>query len=153
MSGKESTAPVIDNYLKNSLMHDEGFSLKPYKDSRGVWTIGIGHNLQTHEITHQQAMDLFEEDIADVVGWMSKYSWYGKLDPLRKNVVLNMGFELGQTRFSKFKKFIAFLEADDTRSASCEMLLSDWAHECAARAIRLSREMATGEPFLYHDTV
>lgn len=30
------------------LERDEGVRIKPYQDTEGIWTWGVGHNLQEH---------------------------------------------------------------------------------------------------------
>lgn len=34
--------------LIHDLRRDEGVREKPYQDSKGIWTWGVGHNLQEH---------------------------------------------------------------------------------------------------------
>src|SRR6185437_4432841 len=53
----------------------EGVRTLAYRDTRGIWTIGIGHTgsagpphpCEGMEITHQQALDLFREDLKQYV--------------------------------------------------------------------------------------
>ena len=33
--------------LRQLLITEEGCDIEAYKDSEGIWTIGIGHNLET----------------------------------------------------------------------------------------------------------
>ncbi len=49
----------------------EGYSRKPYKDSRGLWTIGVGHLIKANEqylltktLTDKEVNDLLMSDIA-----------------------------------------------------------------------------------------
>lgn len=63
------------------------------------------------------------------------FPWFGKLNNPRKQAILNMLFNLGLTRFSKFKKMIACIEASDAVAAR-EMLDSKWAKQVKGRAVR-----------------
>jgi len=56
------------------LMTEEGFRLKPYKDSKGNWTIGVGHLILPTEnyllnpagITKEKATELLKADVLKV---------------------------------------------------------------------------------------
>jgi len=49
--------------LQNTLEHHEGLRLKPYKDSVGKLTIGIGRNLDDVGISKSEALLLLQNDI------------------------------------------------------------------------------------------
>lgn len=135
--------------LKKALLHDEGLELKAYQDSKGIWTIGIGRNLQCLQISKETAEVWLEDDIQTVIQWMARFPWFAALNAVRQNVVLNMGFQLGQTRFAKFEKFIGFLTRQNYQLASSEMMLSKWAQvDCPRRAARLAQELLTGKSSL-----
>ncbi len=58
----------VSNVLIDKLKEYEGCRLKAYRDSGGIWTIGIGHtkNVKPGEtITMSQAEDLCREDLAE----------------------------------------------------------------------------------------
>lgn len=138
--------------LKKALHFDEGLRLKAYPDSKGIWTIGIGHNLEDCPLS-QEAVDLiFKNDIETVEAWLTKFPWYDSLDSVRQNVVLNMGFTLGETCFKKFVNFIGAVKEKNWANASEEMLESKWASDFAqlrsTRAKRLAQEMLTGKSSL-----
>ncbi len=49
--------------LLSQLKTDEGFELKPYKDTQGKLTIGYGHNLTDNGISLSIAEQLLQDDI------------------------------------------------------------------------------------------
>lgn len=51
--------------LKEELIRDEGLRLKPYRDTVGKLTIGVGRNLDDVGITKDEAMHL----LAAAAGW------------------------------------------------------------------------------------
>jgi lysozyme len=53
--------------LRAQLYVDEGLRLKPYRDTVGHLTIGIGHNLDAKPISNRAADVILEDDIADVL--------------------------------------------------------------------------------------
>jgi lysozyme len=125
--------------------HDEGLRLKAYKDTEGWWTIGYGHFLgQTpipQEITMEQAMTLLMGDVNHAIINAKSFSWFYTLSENRKNVIVNMLFNLGMSRFSGFKKMIALVDSRQYKEAAIEMMDSKWAEQVKARAARLAYMM------------
>ena len=54
----------MKNRLREMLIRHEGLHLKPYRDSVGKLTIGVGRNLDDVGITREEALILLEHDIA-----------------------------------------------------------------------------------------
>lgn len=148
-----------EDIAADQICSDEGYRQKPYRDSKGIWTIGIGFNLESHGYTESQiqalekdgwsydyALQKLHERIAEDVKWMSWWPLWSKLNEPRKAVLLNMAYQLGQDRLSKFKKMLAAVSSEDWETAAFEMRNSIWAkHDSPARAVRLAKVMETGE--------
>jgi lysozyme len=132
--------------LHEMLIRHEGIRLKPYRDARHKLTIGVGRNLDDVGVTRAEALMLLNNDIArvrrEVVG---AFSWFPGLNPVRKDVVLDMVFNLGLTRFRRFKKAIAAIKAKDWEKAAREMLNSQWAKQVGRRARELAAMMNRGK--------
>jgi len=132
--------------LTDMLIRDEGLVLLAYEDSVGKVTIGVGRNLDDVGITEDEAMYLLENDILRVTKEVDRnFLWFDELDEVRKNVVLNMVFNLGLSRFKGFKNAIAAIENSDWIEASNQMLDSKWAAQVGIRAKRLAIMMETGD--------
>lgn len=130
--------------LLDELTRDEGYRRKVYKDSVGIETVGIGRNLVDVGISMEEARMLLRNDVKEAVSHAQKFEWYMDLSPARKRVIINMIFNIGITRFKKFKKTIKYISVGDYSSASAEMLDSKWANQVGVRAIRLSKMMKQG---------
>lgn len=137
----------MENYSKllKQVQRHEGCELKPYRDTEGVLTIGYGRNLDDVGITKGEAETLLLNDLAIAVQEAQTFDWYADLSEPRKQVIVNMIFNLGRPRFSKFVNTIQFIQDEMYDQASEEMLNSVWAHQVGSRAIELSRQMATDE--------
>ncbi len=61
-------APTNLQKLYAELERDEGLRLKPYRDTVGKQTIGVGHNLDAKPISERAASCILEDDVADVHG-------------------------------------------------------------------------------------
>ncbi|NIO08743.1 MAG: glycoside hydrolase family protein [Deltaproteobacteria bacterium] len=136
--------------LQQMLIRHEGLRLKPYRDTVGKLTIGVGRNLDDVGITWEEAMILLNRDIANVRREVNKaFPWFSRLDAVRKNVVLNMVFNLGLPRFRQFKKAIAAIRARHWEEAAKQMLDSRWVRQVGRRARELASMMKSGK-YLSH---
>jgi len=132
--------------IVEQLIRDEGLRLKPYRDSVGKLTIGIGRNLDDVGITQEEACYLLHTDIVRVAGQIQEaLPWANNLSPARASVLGNMAFNMGIGGLLQFKQFLAALEAGDYEKAATEMLNSKWAKQVGPRADRLAQQIRTGQ--------
>lgn len=131
----------IDKYkLMEELARDEGKRNTMYYDSVGVPTIGIGHNL--HEPLPDYIIEeIFKYDCDLHLQDCYKLPYWEDLSQTRKRVIANMMFNLGPSRFNRFKKMNAALEAGDFHLAAAEMEDSKWYKQVGNRAERLCQAM------------
>lgn len=128
------------------LLVDEGLRLKPYRDTVGKLTIGVGHNLDDVGITQDEAMYLLANDVRRTYGeLLEALPWVTKLDDARQNVLTNMAFNLGIKGLLGFKHALACMQREAWHDAADAMLQSKWARQVGARAVRLATVMRTGK--------
>lgn len=143
--------------LRQQLINHEGLRYLPYKDSKGYWTIGIGHCIDARitgdkdlehyyltagPITDNQINNLYNNDIVKVIKSLDGHiPWWEKLSDVRGRVLIDMTFNMGIYNLLKFKKMLKFLENNWYQDAADEMINSDWYHETKDRARRLTRWM------------
>ena len=131
--------------LRDDLIRHESLELKPYLDSEGVLTIGVGRNLQDNGISREEALYLLDNDIRDHTDELrARFPVVDALTPARRDVLVNMAFNLGVPRMATFKRMWAAIEAGDYHRASMEMLDSKWARQVGQRAQELAMIMRTG---------
>lgn len=131
--------------LKALLAKHEGLKLKPYKDSMGKLTIGVGRNLEDVGISEKEADELLANDIMRCHDQaFEAFDWYPALDDARQDVILSMIFNLGMHGFVQFKKTIQAIASKDFELASREMMDSHWASQVGKRAYELSEMMRLG---------
>lgn len=120
---------------------EEGFREKPYLDTLGVPTFGIGFTY----ITEDEADWILEKRVKEIEGDIEKkYPWYKQLTCTRQDVIISMVYQLGFGGIAKFKKFLAAMERNDYDTASEEMLDSLWARQTPHRAKRQSDMIRNG---------
>jgi lysozyme len=128
--------------LRDQLIADEGLRLKPYLDTKGILTIGVGRNLADMGISHDEAMALLDNDIASHAADLDReLPWWSRLDAARQLVIANMAFNLGIQRLLMFKKMLDHLARGEYDAAADEMQASAWAGQVGARAARLIATM------------
>ncbi|MBU9549946.1 glycoside hydrolase family protein [Burkholderia multivorans] len=126
------------------LSRDEGRRLKPYVDTVGKTTIGVGRNLTDVGITDAECDLLLSNDIDRTVAWLDRnLSWWRQLDAVRQRVIVNMAFNMGGSLLT-FTNTLSAMKRGDYASAADGMLNSLWARQVGARATRLANMMRSG---------
>ena len=142
--------------LEAQLAIDEGKRLAAYLDTVGVLTVGIGHNCVAKPvpgvikpgdtITDETCSALFRDDIQESIDQVDRYlPWWAKLDDVRRNILVNMAFNLGINGLLQFRNTLKFIECGSYGMAADGMMQSLWARQVGDRAKRLSKQMRTGE--------
>ena len=138
--------------LREQLKIDEGVRYEIYNDHLGYPTCGIGHLIvegdEEHgkpigtEVSVDRVNELFDKDVSKFVEETKKVfpDLEDKPEEVQQ-VAINMCFNLGQPRLSKFKKFIAAVNEENWETAAAEMLDSRWAQQVGERAVRLSKRI------------
>lgn len=122
----------------------EGLRLKPYRCSVGKLTIGYGRNLSDNGITLEEAEQLLQHNIDEVIQQAQTLLFFSALNEVRQAVIVDMIFNMGLPRFQKFKKTIALIEQQAWQAAANEMLNSRWARQVGNRSQTLSDMMRYG---------
>ena len=188
----DSKAGVRVSFLADLIIRDEGKRSRPYLDTTGSPTIGVGRNLKGNglsvaeisgiagEIDYPmllqssdiqrgrvfiQTLDLAEKlfvkpltehDVKlllsnDLLGTRhSCVNVFGNgiwedISEVRRLAIIDVMFNLGETRFRKFVKFIAHVKNKDWAAASVELLLSEAARENIVRYHRAATVLRTND--------
>ena len=132
--------------LEEQLLLHEGLRLKPYMDTVGKVTIGVGRNLTDVGLSHDEANMLLLNDIDTATKIAQRWPWFDDLDRVRAKVVVDMAFNLGP-KLGLFKVFLASVEQRNWDLAADAMLHSEWAVQVPQRAKRLAAMMRTGRDY------
>ncbi|MDE2425793.1 MAG: lysozyme [Elusimicrobia bacterium] len=131
--------------LLDLLIKHEGLELKPYTDTTGHLTIGVGRNLTSNGISKEEAQFMLSNDINDVCRELSiKIPWAMSLDEVRFAVIQDLCFNLGIDKLLTFQKFLEFLKESDYISAANDLLNTLWAKQVGIRAKEDAKMMETG---------
>lgn len=124
------------------LIEHEGLELKPYIDTAGKVTLGIGRNITDVGISNDEAYLLMRNDIKRCSGELGSFSMLLG-GGAREAALRNMLFNLGLPRFKGFKKMLAALSVFKYDVAAEEMLDSKWARQVGNRAAVLAKMVET----------
>src|SRR3990167_8906796 len=91
--------------IRDCLIRDEGVRLKPYRDSVGKLTIGVGRNLDDKGLTRAEAEALLDEP--------------------RRGVLVMLAFNAGIGGLLTFRKMLAAMGRGAWAEAARELLDSD----------------------------
>jgi len=131
--------------LMRLLRQEEGLRLRPYRDTAGKLTIGIGRNLDDVGISEAEALLLLGTDVARAAaGLDAGLGWWRGLDPVRRTVLADMAFNLGVERLCGFTAMLAAARAGRWAAAAADMRASLWARQVGPRAHALAEMMETG---------
>lgn len=130
--------------IERQLIRDEGLRLKPYKDTVGKLTIGVGHNLDDNGIRESEARFILRNDVLEAISQCRTIPCFSKLNEPRQAVLANLCFNIGINRLYGFKKMLAALEDMDYNTAAHELQDSLWYKQVGIRAIRLTQQLKSG---------
>jgi lysozyme len=130
--------------IEEQLIDHEGFEAKVYHCPAGKLTVGVGRNLEDKGITREEALYLLRNDIKECESDLNTiFDDFKGLDDIRKNVLIDMRFNLGPNRFRQFKKMIEAVRQKDFQQAAEEMKDSNWYRQVGKRAENLCEMMSS----------
>jgi lysozyme len=141
----------MENETKNTetllemLKRHEGLRLFPYNCSAGKTTIGYGRNLTDMGISESEAQILLVHDMEQSMLTVDRIfpDFYG-YSRNRKKALTDMMFNLGLTRFLKFRKMIDAILNNNWPLAAEEAEDSLWFSQVKSRGIEIVKLIREG---------
>lgn len=141
------------------LPRSEGRTVKPYLDTQGKWTVGVGHNIsvlglppkmvvaiiENGKLTDAMVDELLIIDVDGVLKACQEIAVFNKLDVARQSVVGDMVFNIGLAGVLGFENTLSAVGRSDWEDAARNMLKSKWAEQVGNRAIQLAEIMRSGQ--------
>jgi len=140
--------------IKEDLIRHEGYKEEIYLCSEGIPTFGIGHAVKETDMEYTWPVGSpVEKERIDAVFILDCEDAVNDIEHLISDVsshsdqcirvLVNMAFNLGRTRLSRFKNMLAAVEAKDYEKASEEMKDSRWYGQVGRRSVELVEMMRT----------
>lgn len=131
--------------LLKQLRVDEGTRYKPYRDTVGKLTIGVGRNLDDRGLSPDEVDYLLNNDVKLVEMELDgQLPWWRSMSDARQEVLANMCFNLGITKLLGFKNTLQFMKEGRYDAAARGMEASMWFRQVGDRARRLVKMMEEG---------
>lgn len=154
--GAGSTAPPVaaigstakggsmtEQEAKAMTMRHEGVRYEPYKDSLGLWTVGVGHLIGdgrtlpaawNRKFSHEEVMALYDKDYEEhKKAAQSNVPGFNKFDSLGKAALVDLTFNMGPGWAKKFPNTSRKLEAGDSQGAAAGLMDSLWYQQVKSR--------------------
>lgn len=134
--------------VKEDLIRHEGYVTEIYLDSENLPTFGIGHLVTEEDMEHtwpvgtpvtdERILDVFKKDCEDAyVDACCLFLNFESLPFAVQRVCVNMAFNLGRNRLSKFKNMIRYVNEGNYVMAANEMIDSKWYSQVGRRSKEL----------------
>jgi len=139
----------MHHQLRELLKRHEGVKTYAYRDHLGHITVGVGRCLEEGVglgLSDDEIDYLLNNDIDRCRDELtSEYTWFGGLDSVRQEALINLSFNIGQTRLRSFVKALGHTETGDYESAADEFYDSRWASQVGDRALEVCQMIRSGE--------
>lgn len=148
-----------DVSLRDMIKKNEGLRLIPYYCNSGVLTVGYGHNLAANplpaemqryfglngRITITMAEDLLKSDILKATqGAVRLYPDFHTFSMKRKHALIDMCFNLGYTRLSKFVRTNNLINAGKWIEAAENLKSTKWYSQVGNRSLLVCQMLKEG---------
>ena len=131
--------------LKQELIIDEGKRSKPYVDTVGKTTIGVGRNLTDVGLSDDEIDMLLTNDVNKAFSQLVvALPWVLTLSDTRQRALTNMAFNMGLKTLLTFTTTLGLISAGKYEDASHAMLNSKWATQVGDRAKRIALMIKEG---------
>ena len=123
----------------------EGLRLEPYRDTRGIWTIGYGYNLEAHgvdikpgcslRIVQSQAEAWLNDELdkAEAIA-RGLYKGFDAMPDVIKATCIDLAYNMGAGTLAKFVNTNAAINRGDWLAAAAGLEASKYAKQVGRRA-------------------
>ena len=134
--------------LINMLKRHEGVRDKVYMCSAGYETIGVGRNISESGLglSNDEIEYLLKNDIERCRNeLLGEYDWFKDLDSVRQDAMIDLSFNIGQTKLRTFVKALGHMATGNYGEAGQEFYRSRWAEQVGDRSLEVCQMISSGE--------
>lgn len=144
-----TTAPSVgpdDKEIMEMIKKHEGVRTKPYKDSLGLWTVGVGHLIGdgktlppewNRELSMAEVDKLFYEDYMSHKAAAMKIPGFNLMNAKAQGALIDLTFNMGNTWFKKWPNFVKNLSEGNAVGAAASLEDSNWYKQVKGRAVTI----------------
>ena len=134
--------------LIKMLKRHEGVRSKVYMCSANYETIAVGRNISESGLglSEDEINYLLNNDIKRVREELTdSYFWFPAMNEARQDALVDISFNLGQTRLRGFVKALEAMSREQFDIAADEFMDSKWSGQVGNRAVAVTETIRTGE--------
>ena len=114
----------------------------------GYETIGVGRNISESGLglSNDEVEYLLKNDILRCRNeLLGEYDWFENLDSVRQEAMIDLSFNLGQTKLRTFVKALGHMADGNYEEAGREFYNSRWAEQVGDRSLEVCQMIGSGE--------
>jgi len=142
-TAKGSSASLDEQSIKDMIIKHEGKVNKPYKDSLGLWTVGVGHLIGdgktlpdswNREFSNDEIMKMFDEDYKHHRDAAEKIPGFDKFNSAGQGALTDLTFNMGPSWYKRFPNTAKQIEKGNAEGAAAGLEDSKWYTQVGKRA-------------------
>jgi lysozyme len=135
-----------DKGIMEMIKSHEGVKTKPYKDSLGLWTVGVGHLIGdgkslppewNRELSMKEVDELFAKDYMHHKEMATKTPGWDKANETGQAAMIDLAFNMGGSWYKKWPNTAKALESGDFNKAADGLKDSKWYTQVKGRAVKI----------------
>lgn len=134
--------------LQTDLERDEGRRSKPYRDTEGFLTIGVGHNLDAEGLCEEAIDAQLAYDIrTKILEPLDRHlAWWREHPEGVQRALGNLCFNLGISGLLKFKDTLSLIKAREYKLAAAQLLTNKRYHAQIGKRLDRIAELIRNAP-------
>ena len=138
--------PADRAVLLDNLKTAEGYRRLLYLDTKQIWTVGYGRNMQHVGVSEPEAAYLLNNDVTEVLAKIhGVIPDFEHIDGTRQIAFGELVVNMGAATVAKFHKMLAAVAGKNWTVAADELMASKWKDDVGpTRSSRLERMVRTG---------
>jgi GH24 family phage-related lysozyme (muramidase) len=142
-SGGAGGGGGIEEVARRMLAVHEGRRNTPYKDSKGLWTVGIGHLIgdgrslppeMNRTFSDAEVDELFSKDYKHHAAAAANIPGYNQINDMGKVALIDLTFNMGQVWYKKWPNFCKAMGEGNWQQAANSLEQSAWYRQVGRRA-------------------
>ena len=143
LGGGGATGGMSESETKEMIKRHEGVRTRPYQDSKGLWTVGVGHLIGdgktlppgwNREFSMDEVNKMFEEDFAKHKSAAEQINGFNKLNGDGKAALTDMTFNMGPSWIKNWPTLEKQIGAGDMKGAASNIAGSAYAKQVGKRS-------------------
>lgn len=141
--GPAAGGNMSEDAIKKMIVQHEGIRYTPYRDSLGLWTVGVGHLIGdgrtlpdswNRKFSHEEVMTMFEKDYDHHRAAAERIPGFTKFGSAGQGALTDLTFNMGPNWINKFPNTAKQIAAGNAQGAAAGLEDSKWYTQVGNRA-------------------